>query len=68
MNYFLSRTGVHYVCEREIGLRALISSSREKKIRDFMQAHPEMKQISEIRQAMGGDYEYWEIRLVRDVE
>lgn len=58
----------HYVREREIGLRALISSSREKKIRDFMQAHPEMKQISEIRQAMGGDYEYWEIMLVRDVE
>ena len=49
----------HYVREREIGLRALISSSREKKIRDFMQAHPEMNKISEIRQAMGGDYEYW---------
>ncbi len=58
----------HYVREREIGLRALVSTSREKKIRDFMQAHPEMKTVSELKQALGGDFEYWEIMLVRDVE
>ncbi|MFQ9810131.1 MAG: AAA family ATPase [Segatella copri] len=32
-----------YVKEGKIGLRALISSAHEKKIRDFMKAHPELE-------------------------
>lgn len=59
---------VYYVRSRELGLRSLIPSSREKKIRDFMQAHPEMNTVSAIREALGGIYEYWEIQLVKGVE
>ena len=35
-----------YVKEGKIGLRALISSAHEKKIRDFMKAHPELELFS----------------------
>ena len=59
---------VYYVRSRELGLRSLIPSSREKKIRDFMQAHPDMNTVSAIREALGGSYEYWEIQLVKGVE
>lgn len=59
---------VYYVRSRELGLRSLIPSSREKKIRDFMQAHPDMNTVSAIREALGGIYEYWEIQLVKGVE
>ena len=38
-----------YVKEGKIGLRALISSAHEKKIRDFIKAHPELELFSEIK-------------------
>lgn len=41
-----------YVKEGKIGLRALISSAHEKKIRDFMKAHPELEHFSEIKEAL----------------
>ena len=46
-----------YVKEGKIGLRALISSAHEKKIRDFMKAHPELEHFSEIKEA-------WELVLI----
>ncbi len=42
--------------EGKIGLRALISSAHEKKIRDFMKAHPELELFSEIKEALGKDW------------
>lgn len=56
-----------YVKEGKIGLRTFISTSREDKIRNFMEAHPEMEHFSEIKEALGGNYEYWEIKLIHDL-
>ena len=56
-----------YVKEGKIGLRALISSAHEKKIRDFMKAHPELEHFSEIKEALGAGIDYYEIKLVHDV-
>ena len=56
-----------YVKEGKIGLRALISSAHEKKIRDFMKAHPELEHFSEIKEALGAGIDYYEIKLVRDL-
>ena len=56
-----------YVKEGKIGLRYFISTSRENKIRGFMEAHPEMEHFSEIKEALGGNYEYWEIKLIHDL-
>lgn len=56
-----------YVKEGKIGLRALISSAHEKKIRDFMKAHPELELFSEIKEALGAGFEYYEIKLVHDL-
>ena len=56
-----------YVKEGKIGLRALISSAHEKKIRDFMEAHPEMEHFSEIKEALGAGIDYYEIKLIRDL-
>lgn len=56
-----------YVKEGKIGLRTFISTSREEKIRSFMEAHPEMEHFSEIKEALGGNYEYWEIKLIHDL-
>ena len=56
-----------YVKEGKIGLRALISSAHEKKIRDFMKAHPELELFSEIKEALGAGIEYYEIKLVHDL-
>lgn len=56
-----------YVKEGKIGLRALISSAHEKKIRDFMKAHPELEHFSEIREALGAGIDYYEIKLVHDL-
>ena len=56
-----------YIKEGKIGLRAFISTSRENKIRDFMEAHPELEHFSEIKEALGDNYEYWEIKLVHDL-
>lgn len=55
-----------YVKEGKIGLRALISSAHEKKIRDFMKAHPELEHFSEIKEALGAGIDYYEIKLVHD--
>ena len=55
-----------YVKEGKIGLRALISSAHEKKIRDFMKAHPELELFSEIKEALGAGIDYYEIKLVHD--
>ena len=56
-----------YVKEGKIGLRALISSAHEKKIRDFMKAHPELEHFGEIKEALGASIEYYEIKLVHDL-
>ena len=56
-----------YVKEGKVGLRALISSAHEKKIRDFMKAHPEIEHFSEIKEAMGDSIDYSEIKLIRDL-
>lgn len=56
-----------YVKEGKIGLRALISSAHEKKIRDFMKAHPELEHFGEIKEALGAGIEYYEIKLVHDL-
>ena len=56
-----------YVKEGKIGLRALISSAHEKKIRDFMKAHPELEHFSEIKEALGAGIDYYEIKLVHDL-
>ena len=56
-----------YVKEGKIGLRALISSAHEKKIRDFMKAHPELELFSEIKEALGAGIDYYEIKLVHDL-
>ena len=56
-----------YVKEGKVGLRALISSVHEKKIREFMEAHPEMEHFSEIKEALGTGIDYYEIKLVRDL-
>lgn len=53
-----------YVMEGKIDVHLLVSSAHEKKIRAFIQAHPEVEQISEIKDALGDDFEYWEIRLI----
>lgn len=56
-----------YVKEGKIGLRALISSAHEKKIRDFMKAHPELELFSEIKEALGAGIDYYEIKLVYEL-
>ena len=56
-----------YVKEGKVGLRALISSAHEKKIREFMEAHPEMEHFSEIKEALGAGIDYYEIKLIRDL-
>lgn len=56
-----------YVKEGKVGLRALISSAHEKKIREFMEVHPEMEHFSEIKEALGTGIDYYEIKLVRDL-
>ena len=56
-----------YVKEGKVGLRALISSVHEKKIREFMEAHPEMEHFSEIKEALGTGIDYYEIKLIRDL-
>lgn len=56
-----------YVKAGKIGLRTFISTSRENKIRGFMEAHPEIEHFSEIKEALGGNYEYWEIKLIHDL-
>lgn len=56
-----------YVKEGKIGLRALISSAHEKKIRDFMKAHPELEHFGEIKEALGAGIDYYEIKLVHDL-
>ena len=56
-----------YVKEGKVGLRALISSVHEKKIREFMEAHPEMEHFSEIKEALGAGIDYYEIKLIRDL-
>ena len=48
-------------------LRALISSAHEKKIRDFMKAHPELEHFGEIKEALGAGIDYYEIKLVHDL-
>lgn len=56
-----------YVKEGLIGVRSFISSAREKKIRDFMETHPKIEHFSEIKEALGGSFEYWEIKLIHDL-
>ena len=56
-----------YVKEGKIGLRALISSAHEKKIRDFMKAHPELEHFGEIEEALGAGIDYYKIKLVHDL-
>lgn len=56
-----------YVKEGKVGLCALISSAHEKKIREFMEAHPEMEHFSEIKEALGTGIDYYEIKLIRDL-
>lgn len=56
-----------YVKAGKVGLRALISSAHEKKIREFMEVHPEMEHFSEIKEALGTGIAYYEIKLVRDL-
>lgn len=56
-----------YVKEGKIGLRALISSAHEKKIRDFMKDHPELEHFSEIKEALGASIDYYEIKLIHDL-
>ena len=56
-----------YVKEGKIGLRTFISTSREEKIRGFMEKHPEIEHFGEIKEALGGAYEYWEIKLIHDL-
>ena len=56
-----------YVKEGKVGLRALISSVHEKKIREFMEAHPEMEHFSEIKEALGAGIDYYEIKLIHDL-
>ena len=48
-------------------MRALISSAHEKKIREFMEAHPEMEHFSEIKEVLGTGIDYYEIKLIRDL-
>mgnify|MGYP004581685469 FL=1 len=56
-----------YVLEGKVGLRALISTAHEKKIRDFMESHPEMTHFGEIKEALGAGIDYYEIKLVHDL-
>ena len=56
-----------YVMEGKIGLRTFISSAHEKKLREFMQAHPEIEHFSEIREAVGSTFEYYENKLIHDL-
>jgi hypothetical protein len=56
-----------YVKEGKVGLCALISSAHEKKIREFMEAHPGMEHFSEIKEALGTGIDYYEIKLIRDL-
>ncbi len=58
---------IPYVKDGRIGLHALVPSAHEKKIKDFLLAHPEMQHFSEIKESLGADYEYWEIRLIHDL-
>lgn len=58
---------IPYVKEGKIGMRSFISTSRENKIRGFMEAHQDMEHFSEIKEALGGNYEYWEIKLIHDL-
>lgn len=56
-----------YVKEGKIGIRTFITSAHEKKIRDFMEKHPEMEHFSEIKEALGPSIEYYEIKLIHDL-
>lgn len=56
-----------YVKEGKIGLRVFITSAHEKKIREFMETHPEMEHFSEIKEALGPGIEYYEIKLIHDL-
>ena len=56
-----------YVKEGKIGLRTFITTARENKIRSFMEDHPEIEHFSEIKEALGNAYEYWEIKLIHDL-
>ena len=56
-----------YIKEGKIGLRTFISTSRENKLRGFMEVHPEIEHFSEIKEALGNVYEYWEIKLIHDL-
>ncbi len=56
-----------YVLEGKVGLRALISTAHEKKIRSFMESHPEMTHFGEIKAELGPGYDYYEIKLVHDL-
>ena len=56
-----------YVLEGKVGLRALISTTHEKKIRAFMESHPEMTHFGEIKAELGAGYDYYEIKLVHDL-
>ena len=56
-----------YVLEGKVGLLALISTAHEKKIRDFMESHPEMTHFGEIKEALGAGIDYYEIKLVHDL-
>ena len=56
-----------YIKEGKIGIRSFISTPRENKIRSFMEAHPEMEHFSDIKESLGGNYEYWEIKLIHDL-
>ena len=41
--------------------------AHEKKIRDFMKAHPELEHFGEIKEALGAGIDYYEIKLVHDL-
>lgn len=56
-----------YVMDGKIDLHALVSSAHEKKIREYIQTHPDVEHFSEIKEALGDDCEYWEIKLIHDL-
>lgn len=56
-----------YIVEGKLNKRVLVSENHEKAIRQFMQTHPEASTYSDVREALGDDYEYHEIRLVGEL-
>lgn len=55
---------MHYVVEGQLDKRVLLSADHERVIRELLQSHPENTTLASVKDELGDDYEYHEIRLV----